>query len=331
VILAEKIIALRKKAGWSQEELAYQMGVSRQSVSKWESGTSIPDLERILKLSQVFGVSTDYLLKEEMETAPASITMESDCDEVQKTVTLEMADHFIETKIRGAKKVASGIAAYILSPVVLIFLGGLSELKDVNISENMAGGFGVAILLLIVGIATVFFAMHGMKMEPYQYLEKEVFRLEYGVEGIVRKRMAEYEGTYRICNVAGVFLCIICALPLMTAIALSSSSLVYVMCIDFLLIIVACAVFLFVIAGEKKGCFQMLLQEGDYTAEKKLEKKRTEHLHAIYWCTITAVYLGISFYTGNWSRTWIIWPCAGIMYGAVRASAAALKGKKMHN
>lgn len=52
---------------------------------------------------------------------------------------------------------ASGIAAYILSPVVLIFLGGLSELKDVNISENMAGGFGVAILLLIVGIATVFF------------------------------------------------------------------------------------------------------------------------------------------------------------------------------
>lgn len=69
MILAEKIIALRKKAGWSQEELAYQMGVSRQSVSKWESGTSIPDLERILKLSQVFDVSTDYLLKEEMETA----------------------------------------------------------------------------------------------------------------------------------------------------------------------------------------------------------------------------------------------------------------------
>uniref|UniRef100_UPI000A5FA024 hypothetical protein n=1 Tax=Clostridium sp. NkU-1 TaxID=1095009 RepID=UPI000A5FA024 len=169
-------------------------------------------------------------------------------------------------------------------------------------------------------------------MESYQYLEKEVFRLEYGVEGIVRKRMAEYEGTYRICNVAGVFLCIICALPLMTAIALSSSSLVYVMCVDFLLIIVACAVFLFVIAGEKKkAVFRCCCRRGIIRQRKKLEKKRTEHLHAIYWCTITAVYLGISFYTGNWSRTWIIWPCAGIMYGAVRASAAALKGKKMHN
>ncbi len=63
MILAEKIAALRRKNGWSQEELAHQMGVSRQSVSKWESGTSIPDLERILKLSQIFGVSTDYLLK----------------------------------------------------------------------------------------------------------------------------------------------------------------------------------------------------------------------------------------------------------------------------
>lgn len=72
MILAEKIMELRKKNGWSQEELAFQMDVSRQSVSKWESGASIPDLERILKLSQLFGVSTDYLLKEELEDLPAA-------------------------------------------------------------------------------------------------------------------------------------------------------------------------------------------------------------------------------------------------------------------
>ena len=46
--LNEKIMVLRKKNGWSQEELASQLGVSRQSVSKWESGQSIPDLDRIL-------------------------------------------------------------------------------------------------------------------------------------------------------------------------------------------------------------------------------------------------------------------------------------------
>ena len=61
MILAEKIMTLRKKNGWSQEELAEQMNVSRQSVSKWESGASIPDLERIIAMSKLFGVSTDYL------------------------------------------------------------------------------------------------------------------------------------------------------------------------------------------------------------------------------------------------------------------------------
>ena len=71
MILADKIMKLRKQNGWSQEELAMQLGVSRQSVSKWESGTSIPDLERIIKLSQIFGVSTDYLIKDEIEEIPA--------------------------------------------------------------------------------------------------------------------------------------------------------------------------------------------------------------------------------------------------------------------
>ena len=67
MILADKIAELRKKNGWSQEELAGQLGVSRQSVSKWESAASIPDLDKILKLSELFGVSTDYLLKDSQE------------------------------------------------------------------------------------------------------------------------------------------------------------------------------------------------------------------------------------------------------------------------
>lgn len=72
--LSEKIQRLRKARGLSQEELAHEMGVSRQSVSKWESGQSIPDVEKIIALSDFFGVSTDYLLKREERAAqkPAS-------------------------------------------------------------------------------------------------------------------------------------------------------------------------------------------------------------------------------------------------------------------
>ena len=62
MILADKIMELRKRAGWSQEQLAERLGVSRQSVSKWESAQSIPDMSKILQLSGLFGVSTDYLV-----------------------------------------------------------------------------------------------------------------------------------------------------------------------------------------------------------------------------------------------------------------------------
>lgn len=72
MILADKIADLRKKNGWSQEELANQLGVSRQAVSKWESASSIPDLDKIVKMSLIFGVSTDYLLKDSIEAGRES-------------------------------------------------------------------------------------------------------------------------------------------------------------------------------------------------------------------------------------------------------------------
>ena len=62
--LAEKIMNLRRQKGWSQETLAEKLDVTRQSVSKWESAQSVPDLDKILALSELFGVTTDYLLKE---------------------------------------------------------------------------------------------------------------------------------------------------------------------------------------------------------------------------------------------------------------------------
>ena len=67
MILADKIILLRKRKGWSQEELAEQLGVTRQSVSKWEGAQSVPDIQKIIQMSEIFGVTTDYLLKDEIE------------------------------------------------------------------------------------------------------------------------------------------------------------------------------------------------------------------------------------------------------------------------
>ena len=68
--LSEKILTLRKQHNISQEQLAEKLNVSRQAISKWETGESQPDIENILRLSGIFGVSTDYLLKDNTEEAP---------------------------------------------------------------------------------------------------------------------------------------------------------------------------------------------------------------------------------------------------------------------
>ena len=60
---AEKLIALRKSRELTQEQLAEQLNVSRQSISKWESGQVIPEVEKIVELSKAFDVTVDYLLK----------------------------------------------------------------------------------------------------------------------------------------------------------------------------------------------------------------------------------------------------------------------------
>ena len=102
MILADKIIRLRKKNGWSQEELAEKMAVSRQAVSKWEGAQTIPDLEKILLLSNLFGVTTDYLLKDEME-------IEEFTDENSmpvKRITLALANDFLEWRKSAAVRIA---------------------------------------------------------------------------------------------------------------------------------------------------------------------------------------------------------------------------------
>ena len=75
--IAEKIVLLRKKKGISQEELANKLNTSRQAVSKWENNQSTPDLEKLVALSKYFNVTTDYLLKDSIET---SINNNSQCE-----------------------------------------------------------------------------------------------------------------------------------------------------------------------------------------------------------------------------------------------------------
>ena len=78
MILSEKITALRKMNGLSQEALGEKIGVSRQAVSKWEMAQTVPDLNKIIAMAEVFGVSTDALLRDDLEIVTKSIEVNSE-------------------------------------------------------------------------------------------------------------------------------------------------------------------------------------------------------------------------------------------------------------
>ncbi len=323
MILAEKITENRKKNGWSQEDLAYKLGVSRQSVSKWESAQAVPDMKKILQLSELFGVSTDYLIKEEIE-APEPVLaapVDDGIEESVRKVSMEEASAFLQHNDRSAHRISAGVTLCILSPVIMLLLEVLAMAGALPLSEEqapeLAGAIGVGILLIMVAAAVGIFLWEGMHGKPYEYLETDNIDTEYGVTGMVRERRDAYAETHSRRIVIGVMLCVISAVPMliagMTHYSDDSESL-QLICLTILLLLCAVGVRLIVLTSCLQGGYDRLLEEGDYTRLNK----RISRFDGIYWAIVTALYLAWSFVTRRWEFTWIVWPVAGVLYAAFR-------------
>lgn len=195
-----------------------------------------------------------------------------------------------------------------------------------GISEDAAGGIGLIVLIIIVAIAVTIFIITGNPLHPYEFLEKESFELEYGVRGVVTERWKTYQPTYNWKLAVGVVLCILSVLPLFGMIIIDPIDFYYVLAVDALLVIVSIGVFLIVDTCIIKGSFDQLLQEGDYTKENKHADKLIGKISGIYWMIVTAIYLAISFIWMNWETSWIIWPVAGVLFGAIACICKIVRG-----
>lgn len=325
MILADKIIENRKKNGWSQEELADKLGVSRQSVSKWEGAQAVPDMKKIVMLSEIFGVSTDYLLRDELETADPEETAPVDrgLEDAVRSVSMEEASSFLEHNERAASRISTGVMMCILSPVLMIVITGLAEAGFIGLEETVAGAFGTAILIIIVATAVGMFIRESMRGKPYEFLDNTPIDTEYGVSGMVKERRDGYAETHSRLLIIGIMMCIIGAVPTMIMEMTKYSNntdLLPIAGVAAMLIIVAAGVKLIVLTCIRQGGYDRLLEEGDYT---RLNKRAGKY-DGIYWAVATAVYLGWSFVTMRWEITWIVWPVAGVLFAAYREVMKAI-------
>lgn len=325
MLLAEKIMTLRKRAGWSQEELAAQLGVSRQSVSKWEGAQSVPDMQKVVQMSRLFGVTTDYLLKEELgepEPAPA------ESDAPLRCVTMEQAADYLALRQAAAPKLALATLLCVLSPVALLLLAALSDRPGAALSENAAAGIGLCVLLVLVAVAVAVFITCAAQVKAYAFLESEPFETAYGVTGMVRERRAAAAPEHTRGKVAGTVLCILSAVPLFIAVCLNGPDLLYVAAVCLLLVLAGVGSALFVYGGVYQAAMDRLLEEGDYVRPRKRQNGVVGAISSIYWLTVTAAYLLWTF--GPWwdaqpQDTWILWAVAGVLYGAVMALVRGIR------
>jgi len=149
--LSDKIAVLRRQRSWSQEELAEWMSVSRQTISRWESGRAAPDAANIVRLSRLFNVSTDWLLLDELDlsSAPAAPEVEEEILEGQispaeepeelpapaetpavRRITENDAYEFVVFCQEEARRYALACAAVPFGPALFFILTAFSEMAD---------------------------------------------------------------------------------------------------------------------------------------------------------------------------------------------------------
>ena len=327
---SEKISALRKQKGWSQEELAEKLMVTRQAVSKWESAQSMPDLDKLVQLSEALGVSTDYLLKDEQaQSAPVPATAEQTVK--PRHVTQEEARRYLQLQTAAIPKTTFGVALCVWSPIALIGLPVLRSTLNWGFPEEICSGIGLCVLLVMVAAGVALLLTASGKLREFEYLEREPIETDNGAREQALSMQREMASFCTRQNTIGVVLCILSVLPLFALMCVPGvPDGYYSLAVCALLLLVGIACLLLVRTGSMRGAVDKLLEQGDYTRENKAKSRFVGAVSAAYWLVVTAAFL---FYTfgpngnGQPQYSWFIWAVAGVLYGALMAALSVYRKK----
>ena len=287
---SEKLRNLRKDSGLSQEELAEQMGVSRQAVSKWENGQGFPETEKLLMMGSLFNVSLDYLLKSDEgtnDTAPS---------ENGYYVSREMAQGYLAMKKRGAFRIALGVGIIIASLCL-----------PMTVDKTSLGGmlflFGAAI-----GIAIL--VSQNFAPKQYQQIEKEPLLFDEGVLRALKGAHANERRRYGYYTVAGIFLVIMgMVVPgvleeFFPTFLPQPYALLFPLCVSF-------AVALFIIAGSASASYGVLINNKEHTQEETTET-RYGWIYGAVMPLAGICFLAIGLMWNLWHPGWLIFPLAAL-------------------
>lgn len=290
----EKLQGLRKQKGISQEELANQLNVSRQAVSKWENDAGFPEMEKMLMLGNIFQVSMDYLLKEDRLSSEAQQAKEQGY-----YASREKVQGLINHDKKDALGTAIAILLMIYSGLPILFLPHLED--ELSIVSVLMIGFGIILLVML-----------GCKEDPYVRLRKEPLSFDQEVLKYwkqVHKVKGKIYTAMVIGGIALIIACCILAIFVDDVLHLEST-----LVDPYYLLMIGAAVYLFIYSAMMSDTYDMICENQKYVASRK---KGSD----LYYYTIgigALIYIGLGLIFGEiaWMSGWVIPAIFGVLTGA---------------
>lgn len=283
--LAENLQYLRAREGVTQEQLAERLDVSRQSVSKWESSASFPEMDTLIKLCDMFHTDMDTLLR----------------GSVEQSLSEDSAgyDRFMT---RYARLTAGAVSAIIAGTAVMMLL-------HLSIGDMLSA----AVFLLIVAISAVVLVASGM--------EEEHFRKKHpAIPDFYSEQQKEQFHRRYIWYIAGGVGGILCGVVLMLLVftVLPEREPYESMAGAAFMLIVAVSVFFLVYGGMLEDKYDIVKynRQNDPTPEDKERRRRAVTACALIMILATAVFLTIGLGWDRWESAAIIYPVGGVLCGA---------------
>lgn len=316
MILADKIIEHRKKKGWSQEDLADKLDVSRQSVSKWESAQSQPDLNKIIKMSELFNVSTDYLLKNNEQTSQSE-TLNNNNTSTIKYLSDNKADEYLINYEKSSKRIALGTSLSIISL-------SLIALINANISSSIIITLLVIALILSIGYALFSFIVGGSTLTKLDYINKEDYKLNDSYILKLENSFKDLDKNLTIKLAVATTLLVISFITFVVIANIITEEYTNFL-FSFMLILNSIFIHIIIktmmIKGSYKRLFSLSYLDNNITKKSAI----LDFIIITGWVIVAIAYLIYSITTAKWYISWIVFPIYG---GFVELIQSVYKIKK---
>lgn len=280
----ENLQNLRKLKNYSQEDLADKLKVSRQAVSKWESGTGFPETEKIISICDLFDCSMDELIK-------GKISIDSNSEK-------ENYDSFMN---KFSKSISLATMLILIGTTLLLTILGFNE-------NNM---FGIVILLIFVVFSIPIFIVKGIEMENFKAKYPKLSNF-YSQEEI-----DNYNNKFSKMIASAISIILIGVIVFMTIIALKIFNEDSTFPVSILMCFISVAVPLLVNTGIQKDKYDIEKYNKENSIDFKKETEKVGKYCGVIMIIATIVFFLISFIFNAWEISWIVFPIGGMLCGIV--------------